>query len=1081
MSSAEHQGPKHLWQFDEFIVDPVRRVLLRQGESVPITPKALSILLVLLERQGEVVTKQELIERIWPDTYVTEANLTQNVSSLRKALGERANERRYLVTVPGRGYSFAGLAARLAIDDEPGDLPALEPPEGPDGVPSTPDLPRSPGSTSGTFRTLAPPASARDSGVFRLPSPAPSSGSPSGARPTLEMEAFPPVPRPAPARRTRPSVWGPVALVLVVLAAAGTLWLAGRGDTPAPSAATPGAPAAVPAVRRSAVAVLGFRNLTEDKGVDWLAPALAEMVTTELAAGSRVRVISGDNVLRARRSLSLPYTDRLGAAEMERLHALLGADLVVVGAYISLGPQDRRQIRLDLRVLRIPAGDTAASLAEVGTEAELFDLVSRTGVELRRALGISGLSPGEERAARALRPADPEAARLYSQGLSRLRAYDPPSARDLLLEAVKVEPGSAVIHDALSQAWSILGYDARAADEAHQALALSGSLAREDRLAMEARLQEANKAWGRSSEIYRTLWTFVPDDLEYGLKLAYSLMRGGHTAEARATLDALRRLPPPAGQDGRIYLLESRVAARLSDFPGEKRAAEAAVAKGRESGEILMVAQGLVLQGGALQSLGRPDEAIRLYRQARQISDNAGFKWVSGMALSQLGVALQSQGDLDAAEKAHTESLAIARELGTVYGMAAQYSTLGLLHRDRGELDEAQRLFEQARSWYVEIGERVMQERVLNAISEVLCARGELTAALRTSETAVAMSRETGSRSNEAEALLVVGAILDLRGDLAEARRYDLQALQIFRQNGETDRAAAALAAVADISARQGDLRGARRRFEHALAARRGAGNRIGTAQILGGLARLSYQSGDLGAARSLSDEQLRLARETGARAVAGQGLQNLGVAQLAMGDLAAARQSLGEALRELTGLGDELGVAAVRLDLARAALAADDPAQALRLARESAAWYEAHGISGGEARSRSLVAEAALRGGELATAREAANRAQAQAAKSADRELRISIATRAARVEAAAGHGEESLRMLREAVREAQESGLVAAALEARLVLGEVQAWRRDPQGAGTLAAVRTEAASHGFELLAQLAAGPPAQRPLG
>jgi DNA-binding winged helix-turn-helix (wHTH) protein len=61
---------------------------------VQVTPKALSLLLVLLERPGEVVEKSELIQKVWPDTYVTEANLTQNISFLRKALGERANDRR---------------------------------------------------------------------------------------------------------------------------------------------------------------------------------------------------------------------------------------------------------------------------------------------------------------------------------------------------------------------------------------------------------------------------------------------------------------------------------------------------------------------------------------------------------------------------------------------------------------------------------------------------------------------------------------------------------------------------------------------------------------------------------------------------------------------------------------------------------------------------------------------------------------------------------------------------------------------------------------------------------------------------
>src|SRR5579872_5327978 len=102
-----------MYEFDAFRVDPVRRLLLRDGEPLPVTPKALSILLILLERAGEVVEKSELIERIWQGAFVTEANLTQNVFSLRKCLGERANDNRYIVTVPGRGYIFAGEVRRF--------------------------------------------------------------------------------------------------------------------------------------------------------------------------------------------------------------------------------------------------------------------------------------------------------------------------------------------------------------------------------------------------------------------------------------------------------------------------------------------------------------------------------------------------------------------------------------------------------------------------------------------------------------------------------------------------------------------------------------------------------------------------------------------------------------------------------------------------------------------------------------------------------------------------------------------------------------------------------------------------------
>src|SRR5208337_4788862 len=76
-------------------------------ELVPLTPKTFQILLVLIRHNEEVVTKDDLMKMVWPDTFVEEANLSRNIFMLRKALGETAQDHKYIVTVPGRGYRLA--------------------------------------------------------------------------------------------------------------------------------------------------------------------------------------------------------------------------------------------------------------------------------------------------------------------------------------------------------------------------------------------------------------------------------------------------------------------------------------------------------------------------------------------------------------------------------------------------------------------------------------------------------------------------------------------------------------------------------------------------------------------------------------------------------------------------------------------------------------------------------------------------------------------------------------------------------------------------------------------------------------
>lgn len=88
---------------------------MREGETVHLTPKSFDILLALVESSGEVIEKEELMKRVWPDSFVEEGNVTYNVSVLRKALGERANEHQYIVTVPGRGYQFVANVSEVPL------------------------------------------------------------------------------------------------------------------------------------------------------------------------------------------------------------------------------------------------------------------------------------------------------------------------------------------------------------------------------------------------------------------------------------------------------------------------------------------------------------------------------------------------------------------------------------------------------------------------------------------------------------------------------------------------------------------------------------------------------------------------------------------------------------------------------------------------------------------------------------------------------------------------------------------------------------------------------------------------------
>ena len=111
---------KHFFEFGRFRLDPVEKVLYADGQPVPLTLKAFETLLALVETGGHVAEKDELLKRVWPDTFVEEGTLVQNIATLRKVLGDGPDQRSLIETVPRRGYRFAATVHRVDADPKAG-------------------------------------------------------------------------------------------------------------------------------------------------------------------------------------------------------------------------------------------------------------------------------------------------------------------------------------------------------------------------------------------------------------------------------------------------------------------------------------------------------------------------------------------------------------------------------------------------------------------------------------------------------------------------------------------------------------------------------------------------------------------------------------------------------------------------------------------------------------------------------------------------------------------------------------------------------------------------------------------------
>src|SRR5918998_4526699 len=118
---------KRIYEFGPFLLNPSERVLTREGRPVPLTPKVFDLLVVLVENGGHLLGKKDLMEAVWPDSFVEEGNLTFSISTLRKALGEDRKEPQYIETVPRSGYRFVANLRVLEGDTAGGRGAGAEP------------------------------------------------------------------------------------------------------------------------------------------------------------------------------------------------------------------------------------------------------------------------------------------------------------------------------------------------------------------------------------------------------------------------------------------------------------------------------------------------------------------------------------------------------------------------------------------------------------------------------------------------------------------------------------------------------------------------------------------------------------------------------------------------------------------------------------------------------------------------------------------------------------------------------------------------------------------------------------------
>lgn len=586
--------------------------------------------------------------------------------------------------------------------------------------------------------------------------------------------------------------------------------------------------------RRRSVAVLGFRNLSQDPQKLWLSTALSEMLTTELGQGDELRTIPGESIAQMRANLTLPDADSFSPPTLKRIRENLSSDDVVVGSYLALA---NGELRLDVRLQDAVAGETLASISEKGSETEIDDLVGRAGAQLRAKLGAGGLSDAQSEVVRASMPSNAEAARLYSEGLQKLRLYDARAARDDLEKAAALDPAHAPTHSALAEAWSFLGYEAKAKTEAKRALDLSGKFSREERLLIEGRAHEQLAEIPQAIESYRELYEFFPDNIDYGLSLIRAEVLAGQGTAAESTLAQLRKLQASEADTARIDLEESRVALSLSDFKRQEAVAEQAVNHGRAVGATLLVAQALQGEAQAWERMGQTQKTMDLLHQSADLFTAAGDRRGAARCETSLGEELYDEGDYEGAKRHYESALAVFQQIGAQHSVRTAFERIGNVYYSQGRLSEANSLYQKALAFDEEVKDPLGLSSDYGNIANALDGLGDLKGALQMQQKALAAFNEIGDKRGASATLSNLGNLFVEIGNLEEAKKYFQQSLAMQQEISYERGQPYPMSGLGDTLLFGGDLEAARKQYEQALATAKAMNDADMTAQLQGALA----------------------------------------------------------------------------------------------------------------------------------------------------------------------------------------------------------------------------------------------------
>lgn len=778
--------------------------LTRSGTRLRLETQPAELLKVLIEANGSLVSRDDLITALWHGETEGEFDrrLDKAVAKLRASLNDDPTKPRFIETLKGRGYRFIA------------DVEIVN------------------GNGSSIGKSLQGQAESAHNGLRHESGNSLARAEASESEPSKEVVARPIRSEPLVARLMfNRRQWG-LAAGLILTAILISAWAIHRSSV-------------LSATHRS-IAVLSFTNLNGNPADQWLSTAITDWLTSDLTGDGNLRAIPRDEIARFRFEHQLTDPGQSDPNLLFNMGHDLGADLLLSGSYANSGDEFESRMRLDVDVRDSRSRKLLFSVSATGSREETFDLVSSVGMQLRRKLKLAPMDTSGLSSLRAMLPTNPDAARFYAEGTEEIDRSDPADARVLLQRAIALEPEHPLSHAALSTADTMLGFSADARTEAKTALDLAGRLPTEQRLLVQGQFYEANYDWDKAVDVYSRLFQFFPGSAENGLRLAHAQALAGRPLVALDTIAQMRQAVVVASDaEARMDLAEAEIAGYISDFHRQKDAADRAVEKARASHATQLLARAEEEEGEALRRLGDFPEALALWKDAQTrytaIGDQSG---VARLLIDQ-GRVLWQQGNPEGAKTSYRKAVSLSHQTGDEASLGRALTALAQYSMYYVGPAEGNRLCRQAQEIFEKTGNKQEEAYTLSLMADILSTTHRQQAVLLY-ERSLQLSREVNDRSRIAGRLMDLGIQATVEGNLAVADQDLQQSLAIYRQIGERNREALQLNGLSIVRTWQGRLDEANNLSNRAVSMLDSIGDAVPTAQSRQVLARVQLEQGQL-------------------------------------------------------------------------------------------------------------------------------------------------------------------------------------------------------------------------------------------